>query len=210
MKPIAFALALAAASGASPAMARVTESSERGFVVRHVAEVPASAADAWDMLLKPSEWWDPEHTWSGSAANMSIDPRAGGCFCEMLPNPDSPRAAPRGSVEHMRVIFVERPRALRMTGLLGPLQAEAASGTMTILLKPAAKGAGTRIQLEYVVGGYLRMSHETIAPAVDGVLGAQIRRLADKLGGAIEVDEAAGGQASRQTGERAGPEMTGL
>lgn len=96
------------------------------------------------------------------------------------------KAAPRGGVEHMRVIYAERPRALRMTGVLGPLQADAANGTMTVQLKPAENGKGTQILLEYVVGGYARTPYEKLAPAVDGVLGEQVKRLAAKLGGASE------------------------
>lgn len=184
------ALALGFAGLASPAQAKVAEVSDRGFVIRHIVQVPASAEEVWAVLVKPSEWWDSAHTWSSSAANLSIDPRAGGCFCEILPNTASPKAAPRGSVEHMRVIYAERPRALRMSGALGPLQADAASGILTVQLKPGEngpgeKGGGTQILLEYVVGGYVRTPFEKLAPAVDGVLGEQVRRLSEKLGGAF-------------------------
>ncbi|GGB99774.1 ATPase [Novosphingobium endophyticum] len=193
-----------AAFASGPVAAKVVEVSDRGFVVRHVAEVPADAAESWDVLLEPSQWWDSEHTWSGSAANLSIDPRAGGCFCEVLPNKESPRAAPRGSVEHMRVVFVEQGRALRMAGALGPLQADAAEGTMTVLLKPAADGKGARIQLEYIVGGYVRPSYEALAPAVDGVLGNQVKRLAGKLGGRIAETSPEQGADSGSGGEESG------
>lgn len=177
---------IALAAQATPASARVAEVSERGFVIRHVAEVPATPDEVWSVLLKPADWWDSAHTWSGRAASLTIDPRAGGCFCEVLPNAASARAAPRGSVEHMRVVYIEQPRALRMTGLLGPLQGDAAVGTMTVQLRPAGEGSGkTQIMLEYVVGGYLRTPADKIAPAVDGVLGAQLGRLAGKFGGAF-------------------------
>ena len=42
-------------------------------------------------------WWDPSHTWSGSAKNLTFEPKAGGCFCEKL--------ADGGSVQHGRVIY---------------------------------------------------------------------------------------------------------
>lgn len=184
-RSVALALALGFAGAASPVQAKVAEVSDRGFVVRHIAQVPASSEDVWAVLVKPAEWWDSAHTWSASAANLSIDARAGGCFCEILPNTASPKAAPRGSVEHMRVIYVERPRALRMSGALGPLQADAVNGTLTVELKPGASGKGTQILLEYVVGGYARTPFEKLAPAVDGVLGEQVRRLSEKLGGAF-------------------------
>jgi uncharacterized protein YndB with AHSA1/START domain len=174
------AWAAALALAASPASAEVVASSAAGFVIRQSADVSASPEEVWSELLKPAGWWNGKHSYSGNAANLSIDPRAGGCFCEVLPSAVSPRAAPRGSVEHMRVVNIEQPRALRLVGGLGPLQSEAVQGTLTIELKPI--DGGTRILWEYVIGGYLRQRTELIAPAVDAVLGEQISRLAVKLG----------------------------
>lgn len=165
---------------ATPAHAEVVASAETGFVVRQAADVTASPDEAWSQLLTPGNWWSGKHSYSGDAANMSIDARAGGCFCEVLPSPASPRAAPRGGVEHMRVVYAEAPRVLRMSGALGPLQSEAVQGTLTIALKPI--DGGTRIMWEYVVGGYMRQKADQMAPAVDTVLGEQISRLAVKLG----------------------------
>lgn len=189
--------AVSFAAIATPAAAKVTEASDRGFVVRHLAEVPASLEETWAMLVKPADWWDSAHTWSQSADNLTLEPRAGGCFCETLPaaSPAKTTVAKlpaRGSVEHMRVIYVERPRALRMSGLLGPLQADAASGVLTIQLKAAeGEGGKTQILLEYTVGGFLRTPVDKMAPAVDGVLGGQLARLAAKLGGAFDAAFAA-------------------
>ncbi|MCJ2185459.1 SRPBCC family protein [Novosphingobium beihaiensis] len=179
---LGFALA---AGGSASAVAKVTAVADNGFVVRHLVDVPATVEETWAMLLKPAEWWDSDHTWSGDAANLSIDPHAGGCFCEILPNPESPKAAPRGSVEHMRVVYIERPRALRMTGALGPLQADALKGTLTIQLKPVNDGKGTQVLLEYVVGGYARTPYPKLAGGVDTMLGQQLEHLAAKLGGAF-------------------------
>lgn len=178
---------------ALPASAKVTEASERGFIVRHVAEVPADVDATWAALIKPAEWWNSAHTWSGSAANLSLDARAGGCFCEVLPGkansgPDAkaaPKPAPRGGVEHMRVVYIEKGRALRMVGALGPLQADAVAGTLTVQVKALEAGAKTQILLEYVVGGYIRTPADKMAAAVDGVLGEQLGHLAEKLGGAF-------------------------
>lgn len=185
MKSAAFALGLALFGSAVPASAKVADVSERGFVVRHLVEVAASPAKTWDMILEPAKWWESSHTWSGDAANLSIEAKAGGCFCEVLRNPKSPNAAPRGSVEHMRVVYIENGRALRMVGALGPLQADAANGTLTIEIKPAKDG--TQVLLEYVVGGFLRTPMDKLAPAVDGMLGAQLASLAGKLGGSFSA-----------------------
>lgn len=169
-----------AVAGSSPAAARVHEAGDAGFVIRLAADVSAAPDAVWRDLVRPDGWWDKQHTFSGDAANLAIDPHAGGCFCEVLPNPESPRAAPRGTVEHMRVIYSERGRLLRMSGALGPLQSEGVSGTLTVALKPVE--GGTRILWEYVVGGYMRPRPAEIAPVVDRVLGEQLARLAGKLG----------------------------
>lgn len=166
---------------AAPAQAEIVARSDSGFVIRHVAEVTASPEDAWKQLVAPADWWNAEHSFSGDASNLSLDPRAGGCFCEVLPG-EGERGwlNPRGGVEHMRVVFVERNKALRMVGALGPLQSEALAATLTITLKPV--DGGTRLTWEYVVGGFMRYKPEQIVPAVDRVIGEQISRLADKLG----------------------------
>lgn len=175
------ALAVAFAA-AAPAGAEVVASSPGGFAVRHQVVVAASPEDAWAEIGQPANWWNAEHSYSGDAANLKLDLAVGGCFCETLPaaegaGPDSP---PRGGAEHMRVIYVERPRALRLSGALGPLQSEALSGTLTITLKPM--DAGTRILWEYVVGGYMRFKPEQIAASVDKVIGEQVASLGARLG----------------------------
>lgn len=184
--------ALAAASVlASPACAEIAEKSDSGFVVREVAEVPTDAAATWGALIAPAKWWSDEHTWSGKAANLYLDAQASGCFCELLPLPEGmPEGTRRGSVQHMRVIYVSPFKILRMSGALGPLQSEAVNGTLTITLKPTDKG--TRILWEYVVGGYMRYKVEEIAPAVDKVLAEQIGGLAKVLAAEPATDASKG------------------
>jgi hypothetical protein len=173
----AFLVALSAA-GAAPAAAEVQAVSERGFVSHNVAEVSASPAEAWAMLFKPAAWWNGEHSYSGSAANMTIEPVAGGCFCEAIPATSGGAA---GQVEHMRVLHLDpRVRTLRMSGALGPLQSEAITGVLTMTVE--ASGSGSRITWDYVVGGYMRMPMDRVAPLVDTVVGEQLSRLAASLG----------------------------
>ena len=76
----------------------------------------------------------------------------------------------------MRVVYVAPGSTLRMIGALGPLQSEAVTGVLTMTVTPAP--AGLRIVWEYVVGGYMRHSMTQLAPAVDGVMGEQLGRLA--------------------------------
>jgi len=162
---------------AAPAAAEVTASSESGFASHNEVLVRASAEQTWNAILRPGGWWNGEHTYSGDAGNMTIEPKAGGCFCETIPGKDG---AATGEIEHMRVIYVAPGSTLRLAGGLGPLQAEAVSGVLTMTLEP--KGEMTRISWDYVVGGYMRMPIAEMAPVVDQVVGEQLLRLATRLG----------------------------
>jgi hypothetical protein len=168
--------ALLALAGAAPAQAEVTASSEAGFVSHNEAMVRASPEQAWAMLVSPSQWWNSSHTYSGNAANMTMDARAGGCFCERVPASETPD----GEIEHMRVIYTSPYSSLRLSGGLGPLQSEPVNGVLTVTLK--MEGEGTRIAFDYAVGGFMRMSMTEMAPLVDSVVGEQLQRLAEQLG----------------------------
>lgn len=191
-------------ASATAAQAEVVLKADNGFVVRNAVEVTATPLEAWRALIDPSKWWSGQHTFSGDAANLSLDPVPGGCFCERLPasNPALVKALPagqrEGGVQHMRVIYAEPLRAMRLTGSLGPLQSEALSGTLTMTLKPV--GGGTRILWEYVVGGFMRYKTDEIGPAVDKVLLGQLTSLAVLLG---PVASAASAAAPTDTGSSA-------
>lgn len=179
---IALAMVLAAAT---PAAAEVTASQDNGFAVRHTVTVSADPDAAFAMLRTPAKWWDKAHTWTGNADNLYMDAQAGGCFCELIQNDATtetgvPQRTLRGSVQHMQILYVDPGKMLRLSGALGPLQGEAMAGTMTISLSPIA--GGTRLTFEYVAGGFMRMAASDIAPAVDGVIGAQASRFAMALG----------------------------
>ncbi|MBN8501002.1 MAG: SRPBCC family protein [Sphingomonadales bacterium] len=173
----ALVLALSPVAVGSPAPAEVTTRTDAGFSVGLSAETPADQATVWKALIAPGKWWSGEHTYSGDAANLYMDAQATGCFCEKLPRPaDASPEQRMGSVEHMHVVYADPQRGvLRMVGALGPLQGEGLHGTLTITLKPVE--GGTRIEWDYVVGGYMRMKSEQIAPMVDKVLGEQLQRL---------------------------------
>lgn len=178
---LSHALAAAGLLSAVPAAAEVTQSGEGGFVSRHEVVVAASPKEVWLALISPSGWWTSDHTWSGDAANLTLTPQAGGCFCEKIPEVDEPgRFTLEGSVEHMRVIQAYPERALRMVGALGPLQSEPVNGVLTIAISEVE--AGTRIVWEYNVGGQMRYEVPVIARAVDAVMGLQLAGLAKPLG----------------------------
>ena len=159
---------------AGPAAAEVVGSSDSGFVSHGVVEVPADPDAVWDMLFRPSEWWNGAHSYSGSAANLTLEGVAGGCFCEAIPGSNGAAA---GQVEHMRVIYVHPgARTLRLAGALGPLQSEAVTGVLTMTVE--AEGLGSMVTWDYVVGGHMRMPMTEMAPLVDQVVGEQLTRLA--------------------------------
>lgn len=161
----------AATMGALPARAEVISQDGNGFVVRHQVQLPVEATAAYAHFLAIADWWDPAHTWSGDALNLSIDPRVGGCWCERLP--------PEGMVEHLRITMIRPNEALRLSGGLGPLAAMGASGAMTVTFIPMADGM-SRVELTYAVSGHLpgEAGMGAMAGPVDGVLGAAMARYA--------------------------------
>jgi uncharacterized protein YndB with AHSA1/START domain len=193
----------AAASLAVPVQAKVVDQSEAGFTVAHTAQVAATPADVWKMLRMPQNWWSKDHSWSGDAANFWLDSQAGGCFCEKLPD----SGAGVGSVQHARVLFSKPGQMLRLSGAFGPLQGEAANGTLTIQIK--ATPTGSALRFDYVVGGYMRFKTADIAPAVDKVIGEQLLGLANALGGALppsrEEKAAAAAEAAAKPAAEAPP-----
>jgi hypothetical protein len=175
-------LALAALMVAAPAAAEVTETSADHFVTHDTATVKATPRETWLALISPGGWWDDKHTWSGKAANMTIVPQGGGCFCERLPEEESAtEVGLAGSAQHMVVVMADPMKVLRMRGGLGPLQSEPVDGVLTITMQ-AVKGGGTKIVWEYVVAGHMRFEVAKISKAVDGVMSQQLGHLADKLG----------------------------
>jgi len=164
-KPIALA---AAAALASPvATAEVTAVGAAGFEVREQAHVAAAPDAVYAELLAPKRWWDAKHTYSGDARNLTLDAKAGGCWCETLPG--------GGSVEHLSIVYLAPNKAIRFRGALGPLQAMGVAGSMTIKLTAAT--GGTDLTLTYAVGGYSKDGFDDLSKAVDSVLGSQVGRL---------------------------------
>jgi uncharacterized protein YndB with AHSA1/START domain len=139
-----------------------------GFLVKFEVNVNAPATKVYDALVgQIGSWWNPEHTYSHDAKNLSIDVRPGGCFCEKLPN--------GGGMEHLRVVYVAPPQVVRFSGALGPLQASGIVGSMTWKLTGASDS--TRLELSYSVGGFIPGGFEKIAPPVEAMLREQFDRL---------------------------------
>lgn len=170
MKQIVIAAALVAA----PASGKIVSATAGGFEISETATVKASPAEVYRTMVDIGGWWDGAHSYSGDAKNLSIDARAGGCWCEKLPD--------GGAIEHMRVVYAQPGKMLRAQGGLGPLQALGVAGSLTWQIKPAA-GGGSEVVQRYVVGGYFPDGGDKLAAPVDQVMGAGFQRLIAKIDG---------------------------
>lgn len=162
------------------AQAEIVSSASQGFSLRIVVEVDASMDRVYEALVNDvGKWWHPDHTYSLDSANLSIDARPGGCFCEM---------SEEIQVQHLQVAMVRPGRLLRMLGGLGPLQTFGLEGSLTFVLNPQEvfdpeteelmlSQTACELELVYNVGGYLEAGLDQLAPAVDGVLSQQVMRL---------------------------------
>lgn len=165
MRAFALLAALSAVATAN-AHAEVKASGVDHLLIVSARTIHASPDKVYAALIDIGHWWDSEHTFSGKAANLTLQPEAGGCFCERWD---------AQSVAHGRVIWANPGHLLRLDTALGPLQNMAVQGVMTFSLKPA--GDGTALQFEYRVNGSSASALDKLAPGIDGVLMAQLQRL---------------------------------
>ena len=152
---------------AAPAAAEVKAADAGGMQIRHEIDVAATPAAVYAAFVRIGQWWNPEHTYSGSSRHMTLDARAGGCFCETW--------GEGNAVEHAHVVFVMPGKAVRMIGGLGPLQQHGIAGALTFSFKP--EGTGTRLAAQYNIGGQIAGGFTPLAGPVDFVLGEQVARL---------------------------------
>lgn len=150
----------------APLLARVTQARPDSLLVQDSRTVRATPAQTYAALIDVGRWWSPDHTYSGRAANLSLQAAAGGCFCERWKN---------HSVQHLQVLRASRDQLLRLQGALGPLQELAVQGVMTFSLK--AVGQGTELTFQYRVNGTADSALDKLASAVDGMLMQQLDRL---------------------------------
>ena len=167
-------MALFGAAGA--AYAEIKTAAPDTFLLSYSNRFDAPPATVYAALGLIDRWWDNEHTYSGSAANLTMQLRAGACFCEGWSS---------GTVEHGRVVMAIPGQIVRIESALGPLQGRAVNGVLTFVLKP--DGTGTQLTMTYLVNGANNSALDKSAPPVDEVLGEQFAR----LGRLIETGNAA-------------------
>ena len=168
MKRLLLAAALSLAAGA--ASAEVTSRSDTGFSLSYERAVAASDEAILAAIARPAAWWSDSHTYSGSASNISVDLRPGGCWCEALPG---------GGVKHAEAVLVwPEQRMVRFDAPFGPLQSIGADAVLTMTWAEAADGPARTLKWSFVVTG---PGAGAMAEAIDGVMSEQFGRLAAHL-----------------------------
>jgi uncharacterized protein YndB with AHSA1/START domain len=167
MHPRRWLFLAAAVFISSAAQGDVIEDQRGGFRLKTTLAVAAPPETVWKDLVNIGAWWDATHTYSGDARNLSIDLRPGGCFSEKLPD--------GGGVCHLVVVMVKPGKMLRLSGGLGPLQAEGRSGALTWQLSPSKQG--TALEVTYNVSGEKLAETYVQAAQVDNMLHEQASRL---------------------------------
>ena len=163
---VLFAMTLAAL----PALAKVLDASPSGFTIENSAIVPVDLSTAWQALVgNVDSWWPKDHTWWGASSRLTIDARAGGCFCEIGANRQA---------QHMQVIC----RSTKVAANDRWPRAAAGHGPIGVLeWRMAAVAGGTQITLWYRAGGYSPDDLGKIAPVVDTVQALQLGNLVHYL-----------------------------
>ena len=153
-------------AASTPAAAEVVSANSNGFEVNNAVNLVIPVSQAYAAFSRLGTWWNDEHTYSGKAANIQLTLRPGGCFCESIPT--------GGGVEHMRVSVVQPNERIVMSGALGPVLFEAASGVMDVKFERIA--GGTRVTMNYRAAGFAKGDADKMAPIVDQVLAEQLKR----------------------------------
>jgi uncharacterized protein YndB with AHSA1/START domain len=146
---------------------KVVHVSEHGFIVENTITTKQTPEKVWLGLVNDvDKWWPKDHSWWGVQGRFSIEPKAGGCFCEV---------AAQKSAEHMHISYVEPYKLLRMTGGLGPLQGMGVYGSLDWAI--AFKDNATTVTLTYSVTGINPDGFADLAPIVAKVQGMQLKAL---------------------------------
>lgn len=151
---------------APSALADIVKTSADHYTLKHEATSEMTPDLLWARLIKPEVWWHPEHSYSGVAANLSLDATAGGLWREDWAD---------GSVAHGQILSVQTGKQLRLNAPFGPLQGLGVNVVWTITITP--DGEGSKVIFDEVANGTPESGLDALAPAVDFVKGEAIKRL---------------------------------
>ena len=159
--------AFAVSTASLDARAEILSATPDHYALRQEAASDLAPDALWERLTDPASWWHPDHTYSGYAANLSLDLRAGGTWSEVWEG---------GGVVHGEVLMYERGEQLRLSAPFGPLQGMAVDVIWTITIAPGETG-GSVVTFDEVANGSAASGLDKIAPAVDQVKTQAIQRL---------------------------------
>lgn len=162
------AAAACALTSAAPAAADIVDQSPDGFALHWEAPVMQSPEALWNRIITPSAWWSSDHTYSGDAANLTLDAKAGGCWCETWDG---------GQVEHGRVLSIQPGKRIVIAAPFGPLQSMAVTAVMTISISETDNGE-TLLTKDFIATGASFQNLEDLAPVVHMVQGEGFKSLA--------------------------------
>ncbi len=168
MKVVSVLLVTICAALCGIAQAKIISSSESHYVLQHEATSVLPPEKLWLRLIEPSEWWDPDHTYSGDSKNLILDAQAGGIWRESWDG---------NSVVHGTVLNVKTNELLRLDAPFGPLQALAVNTVWTITIE--AHVDGSIVTFDEVANGGAESGLSELAKAVDFVKGEALSRLVD-------------------------------
>lgn len=146
----------------TPAAAEVIARTADSFTLRYAAGAEIAPEDIPGALKDLPKWWDPAHTYSGSAANLSLDLTPGGCWCEKL--------ADGTDFDHGRTVAAEADRFV-FNAPFGPLRGKTTRAELTVTW-PGADRGWTPTWTMVVEGPGIG----AMADGVDAVMGAGYQR----------------------------------
>lgn len=124
------------------AAAEIVSRSENAFTLRFSVGLEASREDVIDAVRNVPSWWDPAHSYTGDATNLSLAFQPGGCWCERL--------ADGSDFRHGELVSIGLDR-VRFNAPLGPLNGTATRADLTFTAGP--ENRGTLAAMEFVVEG---------------------------------------------------------
>ena len=150
------------------AAADIVSASSEHFHLKLEKSVDATPETVWTRLIRPSDWWSSEHTYSGDAQNLRLTAIAGGDWREIWSG---------GSVWHGTVLQSQPPKTLRMQAPFGPLQGITLNVVWTVKLTELE--TGTSVSFEIVAHGPPSSRLNSLAGPVDGVFAEALDNLTD-------------------------------
>ena len=185
-------LALAMIVGAGGGACRSRSASANGFEVRHAVQIVIPQAGGVRRVRADFAMVERR----AHLQRQIVEPDPVAQPRRLLLRDGCPTAA--GS-SIMHVAYVDPGERLVLTGALGPLLYQAATGVMDIKVERIA--GGSRLTLDYKVAGFANGGADKLAPVVDQVLGDQMARFR-KYAAAMPRDVASASALQRDEAER--------